>query len=119
MTSTDTVPAETLHRWQLRGQKLIDTLLTDARKLGLPPLAWTLAVSGAVTGSAEHMNYTPDEQREAVRRWAAHVGVPVDTEHTTDRREELYAGWQIAVEGEVGPVQGCFRATIFLNEENA
>ncbi|MFF3730867.1 hypothetical protein ACFYXM_11225 [Streptomyces sp. NPDC002476] len=119
MTSTDTVPAETLHQWQRRGQKLIDTLLTDAPRLNLPPLTWTLAVSGAVTGSADHLNYTPAEQREAIRQWAAHVGVPVDTEHTPDGREELYAGWQIAVDGEVGPVQGCFRATVLVIREGA
>lgn len=115
---TETVPAATLYRWQRRGQKLLATLLADGAKLDLPPLQWTLATSGALTAEADGLSYTPAERREAVRRWAAHIGAPVDTRHTTDGREELYAGWKIAVDGEVGPVPGCFRATIFLPDED-
>lgn len=117
-TQTDTVPAATLYRWQRRGQKLLATLLDGGLELDLPPLRWTLATSGTLTGEADGLSYNADERRAAVRQWAAHVGAPVDTHHTTDGREELYAGWKIAVTGEVGPVPGCFRATIFLPDED-
>ncbi|MGW9439619.1 hypothetical protein [Streptomyces sp. NPDC055607] len=118
MPHTDTIPAATLRRWQLRGQKAIEGLLADAARLDLPPLTWTLAVSGAVTGKADNLHHSPDEQREAVRRWAAHVGVPVDTDHV-DGREELYAGWKITVPDEIGAVHGCFRAIIFPGSVDA
>ncbi|MFJ6889876.1 hypothetical protein ACIQRC_34220 [Streptomyces californicus] len=117
MTTTPT-PAATLRRWQRCAQKVLAEFLTDSDKRDLPPLVWTLATSGALTGEADGLSYTPDERRAAVRRWADHVGAPVDVSHTTDGREELYAGWKIMPKGETAPVPGCFRATIFMREEN-
>ncbi|MFE6891972.1 hypothetical protein [Streptomyces sp. NPDC057694] len=47
---------------------------------------------------------------------AAHVGASVTSRKTSDGREELYAGWKLA-KG-VDEVGGCFRATVFLTDEN-
>ncbi|MDP9954166.1 MULTISPECIES: hypothetical protein [Streptomyces] len=107
----------TLRRWQRRSGKVLAEFLADSEKRGLPPLLWTLSLTGHLTGEADFICYTPDERRAAVLRWAEHVGSPVEVSHT-DGREELVAGWQIVPRGEAAPVPGCFRATSSLNEEN-
>lgn len=109
---TDTVPAATLREWQDRAHKQLGAFLARSARADLPPLLWTLATNGNLVGTADSLSYTPDEQREAVRRWVHHLGVPVDTD-TTDGREELYAGWKDAERR----THGCFRATIFLHNE--
>lgn len=117
MSENETVPPATLYRWQRAAQRLLADFLADGAQNGLPPLMWTLASTGALTGEADSLSYpTPDEQRDAVQRWADYVGVDVDR-RTHDGREELFAGWKIKVKDAIGPVSGCFRATIFLYDE--
>ncbi|MFH8410417.1 hypothetical protein ACH4FX_37425 [Streptomyces sp. NPDC018019] len=114
---SEAVPTATLHRWQRNGHQQLAAFLAHGAKADLPPLMWTLASNGALTGEADGLSYTPQGQRDAVRRWAAHVGVAVDTRTTRDGREELYAGWKLGTGLE--EVGGCFRATIFLHEGDA
>ncbi|WP_331718752.1 hypothetical protein [Streptomyces sp. NBC_00212] len=111
-TPTETVDATLYYAWQRRAQQHLADFIEHGARNGLPPLLWTLAPNGNLIGTAG-ASLTPDVQREAVTRWAAHVGVPVDTEHTADGREELYAGWK----DDERRTRGCFRATIFLSDE--
>ncbi|MFF3958778.1 hypothetical protein ACFYY1_37080 [Streptomyces sp. NPDC001890] len=115
MRNSDFVPPDALRRLQNGAQRHLAALIADGEKHDLPPLAWTLAVSGALTGEADSLTYTPTGQREAIRQWTAHVGATVDTSHTADGREELYAGWL----NDEHMTRGCFRATIFVHREDA
>ncbi|MFI9311234.1 hypothetical protein [Streptomyces triculaminicus] len=117
MPKSDTVPTATLHRWQRHAQQQLAAFLAHGAKRDLPPLVWTLAANGALTGEADGLSYTPDQQRAAVKQWADHVGVTVETT-TGDGREEHFAGWEKPVQGEAAVV-GCFRATIFVHREGA
>jgi hypothetical protein len=104
----------TLYRWQQRAQQHLADLLADGAKHELPPLLWTLATNGNLVGEADSLSYTSAaERREAVKRWADHLGVPVDTVPTADGREELYAGWK----DDERRTHGCFRATILVHNE--
>ncbi|MEU6965123.1 hypothetical protein [Streptomyces chrestomyceticus] len=118
MTSTQkkTLPTAPFYRWQQSGQQQLATFLAHGARHGLPPLTWTLAPTGALTGEADGLSHpTPQDQRSAVEQWAAHVGATVTRRTTRDGREELYAGWKTG-QG-VGEVGGCFRATIFPDDE--
>ncbi|MGA5599002.1 hypothetical protein ACPCSE_32700 [Streptomyces cellulosae] len=113
---SEAVPTATFYRWQSNGHKQLAAFLSHGAKADLPPLMWTLASSGALTGEADGLSYTPEGQRTAVEQWAAHVGATVTSRTTSDGREELYAGWKIGQgRDEVG---GCFRATIFLDDDD-
>lgn len=115
MPDTETVPTATLHAWQDRAHEQLGTFLARAARADLPPLTWTISAGGTLTGEADSLNYTPDEQREAIRQWTSRFGMKVDTVHTTDGREELYAGWKHPTNG----THGCFRATIPLHRKDA
>ncbi|BBB02015.1 hypothetical protein RVR_9697 [Actinacidiphila reveromycinica] len=104
--------ATTRHRLQHRSQKLLATLLADGARLGLPPLTWTLADNGSLTGTTNMLDSTVDEQRENIRRWADHVGATVESNPYSEFTEELYAHWEMEVPGEAEPVAGHFRATL-------
>ncbi|MEU6443144.1 hypothetical protein [Streptomyces sp. NPDC047046] len=106
----EAVPSTTLYRWQRQAQRVLDELLAEGEKLGLPPLAWTLAENGALVGEAAQDDH--DERREAVRRWAAHVGAVVDNYHAGNGYEELHVDCEIVAKGAVGPVPSGFRAVI-------
>ena len=106
-----------VRRWQRAGHKLLATFLADGVKHDLPPLMWTLATSGALTGEVSVLGTSADERREAVKRWADHVGATVNSRQTADGGEELSAFWKIPVKGETGDVGGCFRAVIFAEDQ--
>lgn len=93
MRNSDFMPTDVIRRLQHRAQCHLAELIADAGTHDLPPLAWTIAANGGLTGEADSYTYTPAGQREAVRRWADHVGAQVDTEHTPDGHEKLTAGW--------------------------
>ncbi|MBX7471225.1 hypothetical protein K1Y80_34775 [Streptomyces sp. MAG02] len=115
-TPTDTVPAATLYEWQRRAQRHLADLIEHGATNGLPPLGWSLATNGNLIGTADSLSYTAAQQRAAVKQWADHVGVPVDTDRMdAGGREELYAGWK----DDERRTRGCFRATIFVHREGA
>ncbi|MFE4829813.1 hypothetical protein [Streptomyces sp. NPDC056672] len=113
-TETEVVPAATLRAWQERANQQLGAFLARAARLDLPPLLWTLATNGNLVGTADSLSYTPDQQREAIRRWARCLQVEVDTDHV-DGREELHAAWKHPKNG----THGCFRATIFVHRAGA
>ncbi|MFJ6481174.1 hypothetical protein ACIQK6_13775 [Streptomyces sp. NPDC091682] len=102
-------PTADLHRWQARAHQLLGELLAAGRRADLPPLVWTLATSGALTGEADNLSYSGAEQQEAVRRWAAHLDAEVDARTDADGALHLYAGWKAGADG---LVRGCLRATV-------
>ncbi|GHA83283.1 hypothetical protein [Streptomyces chryseus] len=106
MNETRTVD---LHRWQARAHAFLGDLLAAGRRADLPPLVWTLATSGALTGDADGLSYSGAEQQEAVRRWAAHLDAEVDARTDADGVLHLYAGWKA---GPDSLVRGCLRATV-------
>lgn len=75
-----TTPDTYAHRWQATAGRILGELLAEGERHQLPPLCWTLATTGALTGTAEGLTATPDEQRAAITAWAAHLGADV-TEH--------------------------------------
>ena len=112
MLNDDTVSAATLSEWQRRAQRHLVSYIEKGAAFGLPPLKWTLATNGALTGEADSLTYTPDGQREAIRLYAQHIGASVETRATADG-EELYVGWESNRYG----TRGCFRATIVVPRE--
>jgi hypothetical protein len=57
-------------RWQRDGHRVIGELLAFD---DLPAVSWTLAVSGAITGTVDSLSSTPAEQRAAFDAWAARL----------------------------------------------
>ncbi|MFD9517682.1 hypothetical protein [Streptomyces sp. NPDC059979] len=106
-----TTPTADLHRWQARAYAFLGDLLAAGRRADLPPLVWTLATSGALTGEADRLSYSAAEQQEAVRRWAEHLDAEVDARTDADGVQHLYAGWK---GGTDRLVRGCVRATVRL-----
>lgn len=92
-------------RWQREAHRVLGELLAFD---DLPAVAWTIAVSGAITGAVDSLTSTPVEQRAAFTAWAGRLGAK-PTERT-DRAGviHLYApfAW-----GQAEPV-GAIRATI-------
>ncbi|MEU3433118.1 hypothetical protein [Streptomyces sp. NPDC006863] len=112
---SDKVADATLYEWQRRAQRHLTDLIEHGATNDLPPLLWTLAPNGSLIGTAGGVGFTPDLQRDTIRRWADHVDARVDVDYTTDGREELYAGWK----DDERRTRGCFRATIFVRREGA
>ncbi|WP_309055524.1 hypothetical protein [Streptomyces sp.] len=71
---SEAVPTATLHRWQSNGQKQLAAFLAHGAKADLPSLMWTLASSGALTGEADGLSYTPEGQRTAFPQWLRERG---------------------------------------------
>lgn len=79
------------YRWQATAQRILGEMLSEAEEHRLPPLCWTLATTGALTGTAEGLTATPDEQRAAITAWAAHLGATVTETQRADGRVSLHA----------------------------
>jgi hypothetical protein len=58
-------------RWQRSAHLVLGELLAFD---DLPALAWTIAVSGAITGTADSLTATPDGTRAAFTAWADRLG---------------------------------------------
>ncbi|WP_431777008.1 hypothetical protein, partial [Streptomyces cucumeris] len=81
---TDTNPYA--YRWQAAAHRVLGQLLAEAEQGGLPPLMWTLADTGALTGEVHGLGRTTDEQRAAVTAWARHLGASVTETPRKDGR---------------------------------
>lgn len=88
MTDTD---AEYVYRWQAAAHRILGELIAEGQRNGLPPLTWTLAETGALTGEAQGLTRTVDEQRAAVTAWARHLGATVGETPRHDGRISLWA----------------------------
>ncbi|MEU2889422.1 hypothetical protein [Streptomyces albidoflavus] len=83
MTATS-IPVGSYYRWQLDGQTVLAKLLGIGREHQLPPLTWTLAPTGAITGEASVLD-GHTLQRAAITAWAAHLGATVTETERADR----------------------------------
>jgi hypothetical protein len=92
-------------RWQREGHRVIGELLAFD---DLPAVSWTLAVSGAITGTVDSLSSTPAEQRAAFDAWAARLNATPSERTGRTGVVHLYApfAW-----GDAEPV-GALRATI-------
>ena len=89
-----------IDRWQIDAHRVLGELLAASREHDLPPLAWTLATTGALTGEASG--------RVAVHAWAAHLGATVTETARDDGRVSLYAPFSID-----GERRGALRAELW------
>lgn len=78
------------YRWQATAHRVLGELLAEAEEHRLPPLIWTLAPTGALTGEASILDGRT-EQRAAIAAWAAHLGANVTETERVDGRVSLHA----------------------------
>ncbi|MEU3182519.1 hypothetical protein ABZ685_30525 [Streptomyces albidoflavus] len=78
------------YRWQATAHRVLGELLAEAEEHQLPPLMWTLAPTGAITGEASSLD-GHTVQRAAVTAWAAHLGATVTETERGDGRISLHA----------------------------
>lgn len=100
--------AEYSYRWQATAHRILGELITEGRENGLSPLTWTLAETGALTGEAQGLTRTVDEQRAAVTAWARHLGATVTETPRRDGRISLSAPFD-----RDGERRGILRAELF------
>lgn len=100
--------AEYAHRWQATAHRILGEVLAEAERAGLPPLMWTLATTGALTGEAPGLGATTAEQRAAVAAWARHLGATVHENSHGDGRVSLVAPWD-----REGERRGVIRAELY------
>lgn len=78
-------------RWQTTAHRVLGELIAGGQEAGLPPLMWTLASTGALTGEVGGLTKTSDEQRAAFTAWARHLGATVTETPRGDGRISLHA----------------------------
>ena len=99
-----------LYRWQLRAHEALGVLIAHGVGNDFPPLTWTLASTGALTGEAVGLTATPAEQRAAVEVWAGYLRATVKERVKGDGTVELNAHFKWSDSDYDG---GAIRATIF------
>lgn len=95
------------YRWQADAHRILGKLISEGRDNSLPPLMWTLATTGALTGEAPGLGGDAD-QRAAVNAWARHLNTTVTETPRNDGRTSLYAPFS-----RDGKRWGALRAEIF------
>jgi hypothetical protein len=68
---------EMLLRWQRAAYRAVGDFLAAATALNLPAITWTIAESGAVTGTVGGLMRTPEQQRRDVELWARYFNLPI------------------------------------------
>lgn len=104
------------YRWQRRAHRVLGVMLEHGQQADLPPLMWTLATTGALTGEAAGLMSSPVEQRAAVIAWADYLRARVTDRVDRDGTIHLTAQWAWPQDDLVG---GCIRATIFREDDGA
>jgi hypothetical protein len=100
------VNAERL-RWQLRAHIILAQLLDAAIRQDLPAIAWTIATTGAITGTVNGLGVTADEQRLQFDAWVAYLGAERTERTRRDGSATLYAKFEAA-----GETAGAIRAEL-------
>ncbi|MDX3713405.1 hypothetical protein PV733_31580 [Streptomyces europaeiscabiei] len=93
-------------RWQREAHRVLGELLAFD---DLPAMAWTIAVSGAITGAVDSLTSTPVEQRAAFEAWAARLGATPSERTDSAGVIHLYAPF----EWKLAELVGAIRATIY------
>ena len=101
-----TESTDVYRRWQRSAHLVLGGLLAFD---DLPAMTWTIAVSGAITGTADSLTSTPDETRSAFTAWADRLGSKWSERTDSAGAIHLYAPftWK-----KTEPV-GAIRATIY------
>jgi hypothetical protein len=95
-------------RWQRDAHRALGELLAAD---GLPVVAWTIAISGALVGDVDTLTSTPAEMRAAFDGWVGKLGAEVAPERTdSDGVTYLYAKFTWSKKASVG---GAIRATLY------
>lgn len=79
------------YRWQATAHRVLGELLAEAKARQLPVLCWTLATTGALTGEAQGLGNTREEQRAALTAWSSYLGATVTETARSDGRVSLHA----------------------------
>lgn len=98
-----------LLRWQALSYQALGDFLAAARVDGLPALAWTIASSGAVTGTVDSLTADLDGQRATFNVWAARLSAK--TSQRVDQSGVVYLYGTFAWAGN-RRVVGALRATL-------
>jgi hypothetical protein len=80
---------EMLLRWQRAAYRAVGDFLAAATALNLPAITWTIAESGAVTGTVGSLLRTPEQQRHDVEAWARYFNLPVNEHARQDGSSTL------------------------------
>jgi hypothetical protein len=97
-------------RWQVLSHQALGRMIGHGVKNDFPPLTWTLASTGALTGEAVGLAVTPAEQRATLEVWAVYLKAKVHERVLGDGTVELHALFKW---GEGAYDAGALRATIF------
>jgi hypothetical protein len=94
-------------RWQSRAHITLAQLLDAAIRQELPAIAWTIATTGAITGTVSGLGVTADEQRQQFDAWVAYLGAERTERSRRDGSTTLYAKFEAN-----GEAAGAIRAEL-------
>ncbi|MFH9574229.1 hypothetical protein ACH4MG_27275 [Streptomyces sp. NPDC017454] len=81
-------------RWQMRAHIILAQFLDAATQQGLPAIAWTIATTGAITGTVNGLGVTVDEQRQQFNAWVAYLQAGPTERTRRDGSATLYAKFE-------------------------
>lgn len=93
---------------QRTAHEQLGELLALGQRRGLPPLAWTIADNGVLTGEVHAWGRSRDGQRAAITIWARYLKTTVQETVHFDGVTRLYAPW----DGDNGERAGCIRTEL-------
>lgn len=103
------------NRWQATAYRILGELIAEGRDNNLPPLTWTLAITGALAGQVPSLTAEEREQQRAtLTAWAAHLGAAVTETVREDGRISLHAAFS-----RQGERVGALRAEIWPERDGA
>lgn len=83
-------------RWQVRSHITLARFLDAAIRDGLPAIAWTIATTGAITGTVNGLGVSASEQRRQFEAWAVHLQATPREQSRRDGSTSLYAAFEVA-----------------------
>lgn len=94
-------------RLQQRAHIAVGIFLADAVSQGLPAIAWTIATTGAITGTVNGLAGTAAEQRRQFDAWAVYLDAKPTERTRRDGTSTLYAAFEVG-----GQPAGAIRAEL-------
>lgn len=94
-------------RWQRRAHLALGVFLADATEQRLPAIAWTIATTGAITGTVSSFGATVEEQRRQFNAWAVYLQATPSERTRRDGSATLYAKFEVG-----GEPAGAIRAEL-------
>lgn len=82
-------------RWQRQAHIALGQFLDAATRQGLPAIAWTIATTGAITGTVIGLGVTVDEQRKQFNAWVAFLEATPTERTRRDGSATLYAKFEV------------------------